>query len=305
MKKLVLLGFLFVLAGGIKAQPYIGLHFIGSSAQNMFCDSAYRHGYGFNMEFFSNNLLRNTVNPNALDLRYGFGFDIQGAGREKRSVILSTPNNDPGKEILKNSHLGVSATMRLTFLGEKRVSPYLDGFVGLRGFYSHRELTIDKPNPDYETSTSEQISMAGTTRYGGSVGIMYGLNRVISVDTRVTYSAGSAGNWVNLNTVNQQDNIVSYRISNTTTDLFIYRVGFVFNLNPKPRETSNTIVNPVTPTDTTVPVQPATPVVTPKKKRNVDVTPSPTPAPAPSPKKPLEVKPLPPPAPAPKPKPLN
>lgn len=305
MKKLVLLSFLFLLAGGIKAQPYIGMHFIGSSAQNMFCDSAYRHGYGFNMEFFSNNLLRKNVNPNALDLRWGLGFDVQGAGREKRSVILSTPNSDPGKEILKNSHLGVSATMRLTFLGEKRVSPYLDGFVGLRGFYSHRELTIDKPNPDYETSTSEQISMSGTTRFGGSFGVMYRLNRVISVDTRVSYSAGSTGNWVNLNTVNQKDNIVSYRISNTTTDLFIYRVGFVFNLNPKPRETSNTIVNPVTPTDTTVPVQPAPPVVTPKKKRNVDVTPSPTPAPAPSPKKPLEVKPLPPPAPAPKPKPLN
>ncbi|HCS19741.1 MAG TPA: hypothetical protein DIW47_04115 [Bacteroidetes bacterium] len=304
MKKLVLLSFLFLLAGGLKAQPYIGMHFIGSSAQNMFCDSAYRHGYGFNMEFFSNNLLRNSVNPNALDLRFGFGFDIQGAGREKRSVILATPNSDPGKEVLKNSHLGASATMRLTFLGEKRLHPYVDGFIGLRGFYSNRELTIDKPNPDYETTTSEQILSAGTTRYGGSFGLMYRLNRVVSIDTRVTYSDGSAGNWLNLNTVNQEDNIVSYRVSNTTTDLFIYRVGFVFNLNPEPKKTSGTtIVNPITSNDSIAPLQQVTPVETPKKKRRIDVTPSPTPSPKPSPKKPLEVKPLPPPAP--KPKPLN
>lgn len=301
MKKLLLFSFLFFLSGGIKAQ-YIGMHFIGSSAQNMFCDSAYRHGYGFNMEFYSNNLLRKSVNPNALDLRFGIGFDIQGAGKEKRAVILNTPNSDPGKEKLSNSHIGITANMRLTFLGEKRLSPYLDGFVGLRGFYSHRELTIDDPNPDYETSTSEQLLSTGTTRYGASFGMMYRLNRVVSVDTRVTYSAGSAGNWLNLNTVDQKDNIVSYRVSNTTTDLFIYRIGFVFNLNPTPRETSSTpIVNPVTPSDTNAIVQPVTPVETPKKKRNVDVTPSPTPSPTPTPKKPLEVKPLPPPAPKPKP----
>lgn len=304
MKKLIPLSFLFLLAGGLKAQPYIGMHFIGSSAQNMFCDSAYRHGYGFNMEFFSNNLLRKSVNPNAFDLRFGIGFDIQGSGKERRTVILNTPNSDPGKETLKNSHLGLSATMRLTFLGEKRLSPYIDGFVGLRGFYSHRELTIDKPNPEYESSSSEQLFSTGTTRYGGSFGMMYRLNRVVSIDTRVTYSAGSAGNWLNLNSVSQQDNVVSYRVSNTTTDLFIYRVGFVFNLNPKPRETSsNPVVNPVTPTDTTAPVQPVTPVETkPKKKKSeVDVTPSPRPAPSPAPKKPLEVKPTPPPAPKPKP----
>lgn len=307
MKKLILLSFLFLLVGGVKAQPYIGLHFIGSSAQNMFCDSAYRHGYGFNMEFFSNNLLRHSINPNALALRFGFGFDFQGAGREKRSVILNTPNSDPGKETLKNSHIGASANMRLTFLGEKRVSPYIDGFVGLRGFYSHRELSIDKPNPDYETSSSEQLFSTGTTRYGASFGMMYRLNRVISVDTRVTYSAGSAGDWLNLNTVTQQDNVVSYHVSNTTTDLFMYRVGFVFNLGRQPRETpTNPVVNPVTPTDSITPPLPVTPVEpTPKKKRSVDVTPSPTPSPtpAPTPKKPLEVKPTPPPAP--KPKPLN
>jgi hypothetical protein len=307
MKKLVLLGFLVLLAGGIKAQPYIGTHFIGSSAQNMFCDSAYRHGYGFNMEFFSNNLLRKSVNPNAFDLRFGLGVDFQGAGKEKRSVILNTPNSDPGKEVLKNSHIGLSATMRMTFLGEKRLSSYVDGFVGLRGFYSHRELTIDDPNPDYETSSSEQLFSTGTTRYGASFGAMYRLGRVVSIDTRVTYSAGSAGNWLNLNSVTQQDNVVSYNVSNTTTDLFIYRVGFVFNLNPKPREqpelVDNPVVVPTTPTDTTTtPTTPVTPVEpTPKKKRSVDVTPSPRPAPAPTPKKPLEVKPTPPPAPKPKP----
>lgn len=294
MKKFTLLFLVLLLAGASKAQPYLGLHFIGSSPINTFCDSAYRNGYGFNMEFFSNNLIRNQVNPNALGLRFGLGVDFQGAGKEKRSVILNTPNSDPGKEKLSNSHIGLSATLRLSFLEEKRVSPYIDGFVGLRGFYSHRELSLDKHNPEYESTSSEQLFSVGTTRYGASVGAMYRLNSVISIDTRFTYSAGSAGNWLNLNSVNQQDNVVSYRVSNTTTDLFMYNIGFVFRINPSMRDNDDEApVNPVTPDEEIE----ETPTPTPRKRRSETITPSPTP----TPKKPLEVKPTPPPAPKPKP----
>lgn len=300
MKKPVLFSLLFILAGGLKAQPYLGIHFIGSSPLNTFCDSAYRNGFGINMEFFSNNLLRKSVNPNAFDLRFGFGFDFQGAGREKRSVILNTPNSDPGKETLSNSHIGASLSMRMTFLGEKRVSPYIDGFVGLRGFYSHRNLSIDEPNPEYETTTSEQLLSVGTTRYGASLGAMYRLGRVVSLDTRITYSAGTAGNWLNLNSVAQEGNEVSYRITNTTTDLFIYHVGFVFRFNTRDRSTpsspATSPTSPATPTETVTPTE-----TKPKKKKSETVTPTPTPSPKPAPKKPLEVKPTPPPAPKPKP----
>jgi|GEM_PF-2294255 len=272
------------------AQPYIGLGFIGSSALNEFCDSSYRNGYGFNMEFFSNNLLPKSVNPNAFDLRFGAGFDFQGAGNEKRSVILNTPNSDPGEEKYSNTHLGFRGTMRMTFMGEQKFSPYIDGFVGVRGFYTHRSLSIDKENPEYETNTSEQVIGKWTTRYGASVGAMYKLTRIISIDTRITYSAGSNADWINLNSVIREDNTVSYRMSNSFTDLFMYNVGFVFRIDPKPRTTSPSSNPSPTPKEE----------ITPKRKKSVIVTPN---TPTPAPKKPLEVKPTP--KPAPKPKPEN
>lgn len=264
MKKLFTLFIVSVtLTGASYAQPYIGLGFIGSSALNEFCDSSYRNGYGFNMEFFSNNLLRKAVNPNAFALRAGIGFDIQGAGNEKRSVILNTPNSDPGKEKFANSHFGMRATLRMGFLEQSKVSPYIDGFIGLRGFYTHRTLSIDEVNPEYESNTSEQTMDNWTRRYGASVGAMYRLNRVVSLDTRITYSAGTNADWTNLNTVVREDNVVSYRVSNSYTDLFMYNVGFVFRIDPKPKTRTKT--SPNTPT---VPTNPVTPTeeIKPKKK---------------------------------------
>ncbi len=302
MKKLFTLFIVSIgFTGASYAQPYIGLGFIGSSALNEFCDSSYRNGYGFNMEFFTNNFLRKAVNPNVFALRAGIGFDIQGSGSEKRSVILNTPNSDPGTEKYANSHLGFRATLRMSFMEGMKFSPYIDGFAGLRGFYTHRTLSIDQKNPEYESNTSEQIMGNWTRRYGASVGAMFRLNRIISLDTRITYSAGTNADWSNLNTVVRENNTVSYRVSNSFTDLFMYNVGFVFRIDPKPK--TRTTTSPTNPTTTpTYPVTPKEEVIPKKKKRNV-VTPTTPNTPSPTPKKPLEVKPTP--KPAPKPKPEN
>lgn len=275
--------------GGAFAQPYLGIHFVGSKAQNTFCDSAYRNGYGFSMEFFSNNLLRNTP-QRAVGLRFGLGWDIQWAGHHSESVILNTPNSDPGKEKFSNTHLGLTASARLTFMPYSRLTPYIDGHVGLRGFYTNQILTMDDPSPEYESSTSNSILSTGTQRYGGSVGLMYRLTNNIYLDTRVTYSKGTAGNWINLNNINYENGVANYDRTRTTTDLLIYHVGFNFRFNCS-KKTSNT-----SPSNNTTPKN-----TTPKKEIKKRKTVTETPSPSPTPKKPLEVKPTPPPAPKPKP----
>lgn len=308
MKKLLLLFGLSFLLGNANAQPYLGIHFIGSSPLNMFCDSAYRDGFGLNLEFFSDNLTRNVIRPNAFDLRWGLGFDYQGSGREKYDVILNTPNNDPGEMKLSNSHIALTANLRMTFAGESRLSPYLDGFVAWRGFHSYQTLTMDDPDPEYETTTQERILGRSTFHYGASVGAMYRLNRIVSLDTRATYSIGSATDWVNLNTVQRENNTMTYRQSHTITDLFMFRVGFVFRLAPeKKAEDTREYTTPVQQTnysdtlstpDTSTYIPPQTPNPPKQKPRPVSPT---QPKPKPAPKKPLEVKPLPPPPPKPKP----
>ncbi|MBI1223148.1 MAG: hypothetical protein GC180_11135 [Bacteroidetes bacterium] len=285
MKKIhTLLLFLF-LGSFVNAQPYLGMHFVGSSALNNFCDSGYKNGYGFGMEFFSKNLLQSTKTK-AVDFRFGIGFDIQGAGRHSQSVIFNTSNSAPGKEVYSNSHVGLTGSARLMFFPEKRLNPYIDGNIGLRGFYTQQTLTLDKPDPNYQSSTDNSILHAGTQRYGGSLGLMYRLTHTIYLDTRVTYSAGTTGNWINLDHIKYENGIANYQNTRTTTDLFIYYVGFSFRFH-KSNHNGEGTSNP--PKKTTSPSAP-------KKKKVITTTPSPSP----TPKKPLEVKPTPP---APKPKP--
>ncbi|MDX5320553.1 MAG: hypothetical protein LPK45_05610 [Bacteroidota bacterium] len=280
----------------------MGIHFIGSRAQQMFCDSSYKNGFGVNLEFFSNNMLRNS-RVNALDLRFGLGFDIMGAGSRSEPVILNTQNSDPGKERFSNSHLGLTGSVRLMFLPNLRVNPYIDGHVGLRGFFTEQTLTMDNPTPEYEASTNKNILRTGTQRWGGSVGLMYQINRTLSLDTRVTYSYGTTGNWINLDRIAYENGVAAYQNSRTETDLLIYHVGLVVRFGQKERETHTPTISPNTttvPTDTdTTPT--TKPTITPKRK-STTVTPSTGDSPSTTPKKPLEVKPVPPPAPAPKPR---
>lgn len=282
-----------------RAQGLIGIHFIGSAPMNTFCDSMYRPGFGVNMEGFSNNLLRNT-NLNKVGLRFGASFDVQGAGSEKRKIELNTPNSDPGTEKFNNTHVGFHVISRLTFFEGAKFTPYMDGFVGLRGFYSQQTITADRPISGYETTTNNSLLSVGTQRAGGSLGLMYHVNSVIAIDSRITYSMGTEGRWLHLDNMKKADGFDFYAnyYSKTTTDLFMYHVGITFKLNPVKRTNANYQGSPAPVPNRRNQVSPTSPT---QPRRGTIVTPNqPNNS---SPKKPLEVKPKP--APAPKPKPAH
>lgn len=276
-------------------QGLFGIHFIGSAPMNTFCDSMYRPGFGVNFEGFSNNVLRKT-NVSHMGLRFGASFDVQGAGNEKREVILNTPNSDPGTEQFNNTHVGFHVISRLTFYEKAKFSPYVDGFIGLRGFYSQRSISINKPISGYEPNTSNTILTTGTQRVGGSLGLMYNVNSVISIDSRITYSLGTEGRWLHLDNLKKHDGYDTYanHYSSTTTDLFMYHVGVTFKLHPITRSNSNYQHSPTPNSNPRNDISP-----TPRPRRGNVVTPN-QPQNT-SPKKPLEVKPKPAPQPAPKP----
>ena len=290
MKKILTTCILLGMGGLAYSQGYMGLHFVGSSPLNTFCDTGYRNGYGINFEFLSNNLLRKSTNANNVGIRFGLAFDYQAAGKEKYDVTLNTPDNDPGYLRYNNSHLGFRGIMRISFLDEGRVNPYFDAFTGLRGFYSHKYLSFKEPRPDYESEQSEQIMNGWTWRYGGSLGVQYRINSTFSVDTRVTYSRGSETDWLNMNTLNMENQETSYRTSYTTTDLLIYTVGITIRFNGCGSCRSGSSTTPSDNSNNDNQQEPQK-VTKPKKKKNITVTPG-TPG-STTPKKPIEVKPTP------------
>lgn len=274
MKRFIPLTLMLLLGSLAKAQPYMGLHFIGASPLNELCDSTYRHGFGFGMEFMSNNLLRNTINPNALDFRIGGNFEFLAHGKESREITLNTPSNDPGDYSVRNNHFGLLLMGRFTFLGQSKVSPYIDGFVGPRFFNTTETIAPQREIPGFEPNETN-IYNTSTFHYGASFGLLFNLNRTFAIDTRVTYSDGTEANWAVLNDVNLDGNYLKYPSTKTFTDLFIYRVGFTIRFNKSDNTKSSS------PTRTSSPrSKPATTPV--KPKGGTTVTPKPAPAPSPS-----------------------
>lgn len=287
MKKILLLSFLLTFGLLAKAQPYMGLHFIGASPLNELCDSTYRNGFGFNLEFMSNNLLRNTVNPNILDFRIGGGFDVLFHGSERRDIVLNTPSNDPGYYSVNNNHIGLLLTGRFMFMGEQKVSPYIDAFVGPRFFNTTETIKPKREITGYEES-STNIANTTTFHYGASLGLMYNFNSTFSLDTRVTYSKGTQADWAVLSSAHADGNFLKYDMTTTYTDLFIYRVGIVIKFNKTERTSSNPGTSTPRRRTTTTPVQPKKTTVTPKPN-----TPAPSPQPVPVTPKPNPTPPTP------------
>lgn len=277
----------------------MGLHFIGASPLNELCDSTYRHGFGFAMEFMSNNLIRNVVRPNSLDFRIGGSMEFLAHGKETREITLNTPANDPGDYSVRNNHLGLLLVGRFTFLGESRVSPYLDGFVGPRFFNTTETIAPQREITGFEPSETN-IFNTSTFHYGVSAGLLFNLNKTFAIDTRVSYSDGTEANWAVLNNVSLDGNYLKYPSTKTFTDLFIYRVGITIRFHKSERTSSTTTPSRNTTPRTnpsTIPVRPKGSTVTPKPAPAPrPSTPTPTPAPQPVEPKPSP-KPLPPPTP--------
>ncbi len=297
MKRIISLSLLLWLGTVSKAQPYLGLHFIGASPLNELCDSTYRHGFGFGMEFMSNNLIRNVANPDRIDFRIGGSFEFLAHGKETREIVLNTIASDPGDYTVRNNHLGLLLTGRFTFIGNARVSPYVDGFLGPRFFNTTESIVPQREIQGFEPSETN-IYNNSTFHYGASLGVLFKLNSIFAVDTRVSYSDGTEANWAVLNSAHLDGNFLKYQSTKTFTDLLVYRVGFTIRFNKSERTRS---ITPSTPSNdpSVTPVRPKGSTVTPKPAPAPRPS-TPTPAPSPSPQ-PVEPKPSPKPLPPPKP----
>lgn len=252
-------------------QAYTGFYLIGSTPLNEFRDNRYRDGIGFSWEFMSNDLLRNSAK--GVDFRLGGGLDFLSCNSVKNSVLLNTPNADPGSLRVKNTHVGLVGIARFTFAPEQQFSPYIDLFAGGRSFSSYQLIKSDKEIPEFEKESRKSIVEKGAFHYGVSGGVLYNVNDWLSVDARLSYSVGGVASFVPLHTVRKDGNEVKYDTRASKTDMLIFRLGVIFRLHDLQRTDNDSHQDntPVIRKKTTY----TSPSVQPAPKKGLDTRPNP------------------------------
>lgn len=236
LKKYCLISLLILgLGGSTTAQHHIGFYLNGASPYNQLKDSGYRHGIGFSVEYLSPSLFAPNVRK-PFEVRIGAGIEFfhHGSSKKVENLVFNTPNNDLGSSKLQNQMFGFYVAPKFIF-NVGRVSPYFDVFANARIFNTYQVNRFNREVQGYERTSNKPVVQNGAAHYGGSLGLIYNLGSRFAFDARVSYSTGSAINFVDLNSPARDPDLASgivYRTINTpVSDLLTYRIGILIKLD--------------------------------------------------------------------------
>lgn len=188
-------------------------------------------GFGGGFGIFSQPLslgLNGSVNP--LQVRIGGDFYFAELNRKKLdNVPLLAPQNGEARVRLSQSNIGFNAVARFSLPYSNIISPYLDIFGGVRGYYTGMNITPKVRQNGYESSTSESLSDDWHFAYGATGGVLISLNEWIKLNTGLMFTTSQqVGEGFNISNARLENgNIVADKMLNPK-DMFVLKVGITF-----------------------------------------------------------------------------
>lgn len=197
--------------------------------QNEFKDSGYSDGFGWNLSYVSKHYSLSD------QMRFQWGSRMDFAGMDSKEfgeVPLNVPVADDGILRVKNSMFGWFGIGRFSY-PVNRFTPYCDALIGFRTFNTQQQLTAKNPsyNPDYESvSYVDQVVFTSRFSYGGSLGVLFKLNRTFSLESSVTYTWGNRGAIMPLDDIYRDGDILRYPHTFSHTDMLLIQGGINIQL---------------------------------------------------------------------------
>lgn len=171
------------------------------------------------------------INPYLpIHLRFGGEFYIQEMHKRfLGKVPLSAPQIGDASVRLSQNNLGFNFVGRLSTPYSKKFTPYLDGYIGVRNFWTGMSITPTQKQEGYEDQTSKNLSNYWQFTYGASVGFMYSLGKYVKFNTGLMYgTSNKIGEIVDIAKARVDNgNIVTQTIS-TPKEMLTLKVGFTF-----------------------------------------------------------------------------
>lgn len=191
-------------------------------------------GAGMGFGVFSKALvLEESSRKQKLELRLGGDFYFVQYGYKKLGTMaLAAPQNGEAKVSLNQHNFGLNAVARFSLTSEKaRLSPYLDLFAGMRGFSTGMNIRPLNYQPGYEENTSRNLSTTTHRNYGASLGLLYRVNKQISINTALMYSTSrQSGQIENIHAARIDGNAIRIDKTGTPLDFMVLKLGVSFSI---------------------------------------------------------------------------
>jgi hypothetical protein len=189
------------------------------------------NGFGFGMGGFSPAL--RTSSFGGPEIRFGGDFFFTGLDRKTiKNVPLLSPQTGTAKVKLNESMFALDGVVRISFPWSAVVSPYVDGFAGLRYTGANITVTSDQYQPGYERSTSDNLDDAIAFHYGVAGGLMVSVTKDIKLNAGVVFSrSNNPGKISNIQTANMQGSGLVMDKKALSSDVMIFKLGLTFRIN--------------------------------------------------------------------------
>lgn len=191
------------------------------------------NGGGFGMGGFSPALSLPMLSTNA-ELRLGGDFYFTGLDRRKfANVPLLAPQSGDAKVKLNETMFGINFVARLTMPWDEKVSPYIDGFAGLRAITTGMDVTPNQPQIGYENTTSNNIDGSYRLHYGVAGGLLIALGKDVKLNMGVVYShSDHPGSVSNIRTASLENGSVVMDQKLLAQNMILFKLGVTVRIDP-------------------------------------------------------------------------
>lgn len=204
-------------------------------------------GAGMGIGVFSKALiLEESSRKNRLELRLGGdAYFVQYGYKNLGTMALASPQNGEAKITLNQHNFGFNAVARFSFVSEKaRLSPYFDLFAGMRGFTTGMNIRPLNYQPGYEENTSRNLSTTTHLNYGASLGLLYAVNKNLSINSALMYSTSNvSGQIENIHAARIDGNAIRIDKTRTPMDFFVVKLGVTFLIEKSEPKSRNCCCN--------------------------------------------------------------
>lgn len=233
-KTFLLLLVAFSLSASAQQEHYFGFYLNGLTPQSNLKDSGYRNGGGFSFEYLSPSLFQNYDRVMEVRLGAGMEFLFNGGSNKVKDLVFNTPNNDLGWSKFQNNMFGFYVAPKFIF-NTGKVKPYFDMMGAVRLFNTYQVNEFNREVSGYERRSTKPVIENAVLHYGGSLGLLYELNKNVMFDMRFSYTTGSTIKYADLSSVRKDPAMQSNVIYNTRTspvsDVFVFRLGVLFTID--------------------------------------------------------------------------
>lgn len=145
-------------------------------------------GGGFGLGGFSPSL-PGFVLPGLTEFRLGGDFYFSSLDRNIiRDVPLLQPQTGNAKVKLNEHIFGLNLAARLSAPWRQKVTPYIDGFAGLRAVTCGISTTPNQYQPGYEESSHDNLDAAFAFNYGFSAGVLVSIAPTVKINAAMMYT---------------------------------------------------------------------------------------------------------------------